>query len=218
MKKFSTSSNVSPYSGKKRVLSDRKGREWLNSTSLRLRLVTPLQAGSCMRSVSTSFAIGCCRTDLFALPTCTAHKQNSWWQAQLLAPSGCKTQLNCIDPPSRAALRDAASRPPELVLHHSRDSQPASLPAVINQPVTGVPAQPPPAKSSQRDRCTKILKPQLRNMAWLQNLDERVHIAASAAKYKLLRSAVTLFKLLPTISNQGRSDPSFLNIKHYFFF
>lgn len=97
-------------------------------------------------------------------------------------------------------------------------SKPAFLPAVINQPVTGVPAQPPPAKPSQRDRCTKILKPQLRNMAWLQSLEERVHTAAGAAKYKLLRSAVTLFKLLPTISNQGRSDLSFLNIKHFFFF
>lgn len=54
-------------------------------------------------------------------------------------------------------------------------------------------------------------------MAWLQSLEERVHIAAGAAKYKLLQSAVTLFKLLPTISNQGRSYLSLLNIKHYFF-
>lgn len=79
---------------------------------------------------------------LFALPTCTAHKQNSWWEAQLLDPFGCKTELNCSDPLSRAALRAAASRSPELVLLHSRDSHPASFPALINQPVTGVLTQP----------------------------------------------------------------------------
>lgn len=73
----------------------------------------------------------------------------------------------------------------------------------------------PPATSSQRDRClardrcTKILKPQLHNMAWLQSPDDSVQIAAGAAKYKLLQFAVTLFKLLPTICHQGRSDLPF---------
>lgn len=40
-------------------------------------------------------------------------------------------------------------------------------------------------------------------MARLQSPDESEHIAAGAAKYKLLQFAVTLFKLLTTISYQG---------------
>lgn len=99
----------------------------------------------------------------------------------------------------------------------SQQGQPASLPPCSDQSACHRSSGSASSKPSQRDRCTKILKPQLRNMAWLQSLEERVHIAAGAAKYKLLQSAVTLFKLLPTISNQGRSYLSLLNIKHYFF-
>lgn len=54
-------------------------------------------------------------------------------------------------------------------------------------------------------------------MARLQSPDESVHIAAGAAKYKLLQFAVTLFKLLPTISYQG-SDFFFLNKYKAFLF